>query len=115
MPPYYGTLSQALSYSLLSIAIHQGTASSYVVIDLCTRSRHEKNGCLYTYRFDFGMDWEELDELDDCTCESESVSIISDVEVLYTRKGSDRGNPQSTIMYCIKNIPTHSNGTTSPV
>ena len=34
--------------------------------------------------------------------------------VLYTRIGSDRGNPPSTIMYCIQNIHTHSNGTTAP-
>ena len=33
---------------------------------------------------------------------------------LYTRKGSNRGNPQSTIMYRIQNIHTHSNGTTAP-
>ena len=33
---------------------------------------------------------------------------------LYTRIGSDRGNPQSTIMYRIQNIHTHSNGTTAP-
>ena len=28
--------------------------------------------------------------------------------VLYTRIGSDSGNPQSAIMYCIQNIHTHS-------
>ena len=33
---------------------------------------------------------------------------------LYTRKGSNRENPQSTIMYRIQNIHTHSNGTTAP-
>ena len=33
---------------------------------------------------------------------------------LYIRKGSDRGNPQSTIKHSIQNIHTHSNGTTAP-
>ena len=32
----------------------------------------------------------------------------------YTRKGSDRGNPQSTILHCIEKIHTHSNGTAAP-
>ena len=35
--------------------------------------------------------------------------------LLYTRKGSDRGNPQSTIMHRVQNTYTHSNGTTSPL
>ena len=34
--------------------------------------------------------------------------------LLYTRIGSDRGNSHSTIMHCIQNIRTHSNGTTAP-
>ena len=28
------------------------------------------------------MDLDELDDLDDCTCESESVSLASDIEVV---------------------------------
>ena len=32
--------------------------------------------------------------------------------LLSTRERSDRGNPQSTLMYCIRNVHTHSNGTT---
>ena len=32
-----------------------------------------------------------------------------------TRKGSDRGNPRSTIMHCMQHIHTHSNGTTAPL
>ena len=34
--------------------------------------------------------------------------------LVYTRIGSSRGNPQSTIMQCTQNIHTHSNGTTAP-
>ena len=34
--------------------------------------------------------------------------------LLYTRMGSNRGNPQSTIMYCTQSNHTHSNGTTAP-
>ena len=36
------------------------------------------------------------------------------VSCLYTREGSDSGNPQSTISYCRQSFHTHSNGTTAP-
>ena len=51
---------------------------------------------------------------------ADSLSLARDIHrdvmvCLYcTRKGSDRGNPQSTIKYCTENIHTHSNGTTAP-
>ena len=36
------------------------------------------------------------------------------VHLFAHRIGIDRGKTQSTIMYCIRNIHTHSNGTTAP-
>ena len=44
----------------------------------------------------------------------QQITLPDPTNLLYTRIGSDRGNPHSTIMHCIQNIHTHSNGTTAP-
>ena len=43
-----------------------------------------------------------------------SSTISLQPRPLYTRIGSNRGNPQTTIMYRIQNIPTHSNPSLHP-
>ena len=48
-----------------------------------------------------------------CSCSSDETQCLAN-NSLYTRKGSDRGSSQSTIMHCIQNVHTHTNGTTAP-